>query len=69
VKNGPTWRDLAAFALSLAIGAVLVIMALDEYHTDGRVSPEEATTLTGLIGVVAGAVAVYLGVRSNGGDH
>jgi hypothetical protein len=66
--KGTSWRDATAFVLACGIAAVIVILAVDEFRTDGRIAPEEGSLLTGLIGAVVGAVAVYLGVRSNG-DH
>jgi hypothetical protein len=64
-----TWRDLTAFVLGLGIAGVVVILALDEYRTHGRVEASEGSLLTGIVGAVVGALAVYLGVRSNGGGH
>jgi hypothetical protein len=55
--------------LALAVGAVMVLAALDSYRQHGRVSGPEADLLLALTGAAVGALAVYLGGRMNGGPH
>jgi Tfp pilus assembly protein PilX len=58
---------VAVVILALAVATIMVLSALDSYQQNGRISSAEADLLLALSGAAVGALAVYLGGRSNGG--
>lgn len=55
------WRAACAVLLALGVAALLVILSLNLYNTDGHVTSDEANLVSVLGGAAIGAVAAYLG--------
>ena len=60
-------HGLVALTLAVAVGASIVILAVETILHTGAISEAEATVLSTLVGAVVGAVATYLGVARSSG--
>lgn len=61
-------RDLLALLLGAGSIVAVVLLAVSEAVTSGHISADASTLFSTVLGAMIGAVAMYLGTTSNGGQ-
>lgn len=63
-----SWRGAVAVTLALGLAVTVVLLSVGQYHA----TPEEANTISTVLGAVVGALATYVGGKhsnDNGTHH